>query len=104
MRDPQDRMRCRVLASEQLQPLTGQREAVWRASAEPGDISEMAMITDRLNDLGVSLPPSLPSAGMYPGMYLSCVVDENLTLVGGHGPVDGDRVIRGKVGRDLTLQ
>jgi hypothetical protein len=37
---------------------------------------------------------------MYADIYLSCVVDGNLVFVGGHDPIDGDRVIRGKVGRD----
>jgi enamine deaminase RidA (YjgF/YER057c/UK114 family) len=31
------------------------------------------------------------------------VVDGDLVHVGGHGPFDGERSTRGKVGRDLTL-
>ncbi|MFZ0668683.1 MAG: RidA family protein [Acidimicrobiales bacterium] len=58
------------------------------------------MITQRLSELGIRLPPvSRPV-----GNYLSCVIDGDVVHVGGHGPVDGDRVIRGKVGRDLTLE
>jgi enamine deaminase RidA (YjgF/YER057c/UK114 family) len=57
------------------------------------------VIADRLRDLGIALPPPMPPAGN----YLSCVVDEGLVYVGGHGPVDGETMIRGKVGHDLTL-
>jgi len=57
------------------------------------------MITDRLAELGIRLPPVFPPAGN----YLSCVVDGDLVYVGGHGPVDGEYMMRGKVGGDLTL-
>ena len=57
-------------------------------------------IADRLNSLGIELPPPFPPAGN----YLSCVIDEGLVYVGGHGPVAGDQMIRGKVGGDLTLE
>jgi enamine deaminase RidA (YjgF/YER057c/UK114 family) len=58
------------------------------------------VITERLSELGIRLPPvSRPV-----GNYLACVIDGDVVHVGGHGPVDGDRVIRGKVGRDLTLE
>ena len=56
--------------------------------------------TRRLADLGITLPPVSPPAGSYVG----CVVDGGLVHVGGHGPVDGDRVVRGKVGHDLTVE
>jgi enamine deaminase RidA (YjgF/YER057c/UK114 family) len=58
------------------------------------------VIADRLIELGIRLPAPFPPAGN----YLPCVVDGDLVHVGGHGPVDGDRVIRGKVGRDLSLE
>jgi enamine deaminase RidA (YjgF/YER057c/UK114 family) len=58
------------------------------------------VIDERLAELGIHLPPVFPPAGN----YLPCVVDGDLVLVGGHGPVDGDRMIRGKVGGDLTLE
>jgi enamine deaminase RidA (YjgF/YER057c/UK114 family) len=45
-------------------------------------------------------PPPFPPAGN----YLSCVIDGGLVYVGGHGPVAGDQMIRGKVGGDLTLE
>ena len=38
------------------------------------------------------------------GNYLGYVVDGDLVYVGGHGPVDGDTMVNGKVGRDLTLE
>ena len=56
-------------------------------------------IDDRLRTLGIELPPPMPPAGN----YLGCVVDDGLVYVGGHGPVDGEHMVRGKVGRDLTL-
>jgi enamine deaminase RidA (YjgF/YER057c/UK114 family) len=59
-----------------------------------------AMIDERLAELGIRLPPVFPPAGN----YLSCVVDGDLVYVGGHGPVDGEHMIRGKVGGDLTLE
>jgi hypothetical protein len=38
------------------------------------------------------------------GNYLGCVVDDGIVYVGGHGPTDGENIIRGKVGRDLSLE
>lgn len=58
------------------------------------------MIEQRLAELGIRLPPVFPPAGS----YLSCVVDGDVVLVGGHGPFDGERLVTGKVGRDLTLE
>ena len=58
------------------------------------------MITDRLQALGIVLPPVFAPAGS----YLGCVIDEGLVYVSGHGPIAGDDMIRGKVGGDLTLQ
>ena len=57
------------------------------------------MIAERLAELGVVLPKVFPPAGN----YLACVVDDDLVYVGGHGPIDGEHIVRGKVGRDLTL-
>lgn len=57
------------------------------------------MIAERLEELGIALPPVFPPAGTYAG----CVVDGDIVYVSGHGPLDGERVIRGKVGGDLTL-
>jgi enamine deaminase RidA (YjgF/YER057c/UK114 family) len=58
------------------------------------------MIADRMQQLGVVLPTVFPPAGN----YVSCVVDGDLVYVGGHGPIDGDKMVRGKVGTDLSLE
>jgi enamine deaminase RidA (YjgF/YER057c/UK114 family) len=58
------------------------------------------VIADRLATLGIVLPPPMPPAGN----YLGCVVDGDLVHVGGHGPVDGDTMVTGKVGHELTLE
>ena len=62
-------------------------------------VSAMGRIDDRLVELGIELPAVFPPAGNYDG----CVVDGDLVYVGGHGPVAGDLVITGKVGRDVDL-
>ncbi len=46
------------------------------------------------------LPDVFPPAGS----YLGCVVDGDLVYAGGHGPIAGAEVVRGKVGDDLTLE
>ena len=59
----------------------------------------MSRIGDRLTELGIELPaPFAPVAN-----YLSCVQTGNLLFVGGHGP-DGDGIVLGKVGSDLSLE
>lgn len=58
------------------------------------------MIADRLRELGIELPPPFPPAGN----YLACVIDGGVVHVGGHGPIAGDDVVRGKAGADLTLE
>lgn len=58
------------------------------------------MVADRMRQLGVVLPPVFPPAGN----YLGCVVDGDLVYVGGHGPIDGAVMMRGKVGADLSLE
>jgi enamine deaminase RidA (YjgF/YER057c/UK114 family) len=35
---------------------------------------------------------------------LTCLVEDGVVYVGGHGPIDGETIIRGKVGADLTLE
>ncbi len=57
-------------------------------------------IADRLDSLGIELPPPFPPAGN----YLACVIDGGLVYVGGHGPIAGDQMMRGKVGGNLTLE
>jgi enamine deaminase RidA (YjgF/YER057c/UK114 family) len=58
------------------------------------------VIAERLRELGIELPPPFPPAGN----YVPCVIDGALVHVGGHGPIAGDTVIRGKVGADLSLE
>ncbi|MGD0594646.1 MAG: RidA family protein [Acidimicrobiales bacterium] len=57
------------------------------------------MITERLASLGIVLPPVFPPAAN----YLACVIDGDLAYVGGHGPIAGAEMMRGKVGSDLSL-
>jgi enamine deaminase RidA (YjgF/YER057c/UK114 family) len=57
-------------------------------------------VAERLVELGIELPAVFPPAAN----YLGCVVDGDLAYVGGHGPVAGSEIIRGKVGGDLTLE
>ena len=58
------------------------------------------MIDQRIRELGITLPPVFPPAGN----YLGCVVDNGIVYVGGHGPIDGENIIRGKVGQDLSVE
>jgi enamine deaminase RidA (YjgF/YER057c/UK114 family) len=58
------------------------------------------MIEERLVELGIVLPPVFPPAGN----YLACVVIDDVIYVGGHGPIAGSDIVRGKVGADLTLE
>jgi enamine deaminase RidA (YjgF/YER057c/UK114 family) len=60
----------------------------------------MGRIDARLAELGIELPTVFPPAGNYVG----AVIEGGLVHVGGHGPVAGDRVITGKVGRDVTVE
>ncbi len=59
----------------------------------------MSAVARRLEELGITLPPPMPPAGN----YVSCVVVRDQVIVGGHGPVNGDEIVRGKVGADLDL-
>lgn len=58
------------------------------------------MIADRLEELGITLPPVSPPAGN----YLGCVIQDGLVYVGGHGPISGETVIRGKVGGNVSFE
>jgi enamine deaminase RidA (YjgF/YER057c/UK114 family) len=60
----------------------------------------MPTIEERLVELGITLREPSPPAGN----YVACVQSGDLLYVGGHGPIDGARVITGKVGTDLTLE
>lgn len=59
-----------------------------------------SMISERLQELNIKLPSTFPAAGN----YLACVVINDMVHVGGHGPINGSQIIRGKVGRDLSLE
>jgi enamine deaminase RidA (YjgF/YER057c/UK114 family) len=56
-------------------------------------------VRQRLEELGLRLPPVFPPAAN----DLGCIVDGDLVFVGGHGPINGDDVVIGKVGADLTV-
>jgi len=58
------------------------------------------VIAERLRELGIVLPAPFPPGGN----YASCVVDDGMVYVSGHGPIDGDTMIRGKVGGDLSVE
>jgi enamine deaminase RidA (YjgF/YER057c/UK114 family) len=60
----------------------------------------MPDIDARLAELGITLPEPFPPAGS----YVSSSQTGDLLFVGGHGPVDGARMMIGKVGTDLTLE
>ena len=54
----------------------------------------------RIAALGIVLPEPFPPVGS----YLSCQQSGDLLFLGGHGPIDGEGMIIGKVGTDLTLE
>jgi enamine deaminase RidA (YjgF/YER057c/UK114 family) len=51
-----------------------------------------------MRELDVALPPVFAPAANYRG----CVIDRGLAWVSGHGPVDGETMICGKVGADVS--
>ena len=61
-------------------------------------------IENKLGEMGLALPAKPPAAGN----YVSAVRTGNLLFVSGHGPAlteDGKvRYLRGKVGRELTIE
>ncbi len=57
-------------------------------------------VEEKLKELGVELP----SAATPMANYVPAVRSGNLVFLSGHGPVEKDRIIRGKVGRDLTVE
>jgi len=54
----------------------------------------------RLDELGIVLPTVFPPAGN----YLGCSQLGSTLYVGGHGPANGDEIVVGKVGGDLSLE
>ena len=57
-------------------------------------------VEEKLKELGLELP----SAATPMANYVPAVRSGNLVFLSGHGPVEKDRIIRGKVGRDLTVE
>jgi enamine deaminase RidA (YjgF/YER057c/UK114 family) len=57
-------------------------------------------VEEKLKELGVELP----SAATPMANYVPAVRSGSLVFLSGHGPVEKDRIIRGKVGRDLTVE
>jgi enamine deaminase RidA (YjgF/YER057c/UK114 family) len=58
------------------------------------------VIAERMRELGIELPSVFPPAGN----YLGCVIDGPIVYVGGHGPIDGATIIRGKVGAEISVE
>ena len=57
-------------------------------------------IEERLKQLGLELPSSAkPMAN-----YIPAVRTGNLVFLSGHGPLEKDRLVTGKVGSDLTVE
>jgi enamine deaminase RidA (YjgF/YER057c/UK114 family) len=53
-----------------------------------------------MKELGIALPPVFPPADVD-----DVAVDDTAEVVpGGHGPIDGDTIIRGKVGGEISLE
>ena len=61
----------------------------------------MSQIEEKIKALGLELPPAPPSGGIYHPVVISV----NQLYVSGQGPVQSDgSLIKGKVGRDLSLE
>jgi len=61
----------------------------------------MSLIEDKIKEMGLELPPA-PSMG---GIYHPVVIADKYLYVSGQGPVQNDEsLIKGKVGRDLSLE
>lgn len=61
----------------------------------------MNAVEDRIKALGLELPPPPPSGGIYHPVLIT----GNQLYVSGQGPVQSDgQLIKGKVGRDLSVE
>ena len=61
----------------------------------------MQTVEEKIKTLGLELPPAPPLGGIYHPV----VIAGNLLYVSGQGPLKNDgQLIKGKVGRDLTLE
>jgi len=57
-------------------------------------------VEEKLAELGLELPSSAAPVGN----YVPAVRTGNLVFLSGHGPVGKDRVVTGKLGKDLTVE
>jgi enamine deaminase RidA (YjgF/YER057c/UK114 family) len=57
-------------------------------------------VEEKLKELGLELP----SAATPVANYVPAVRSGNLVFLSGHGPLEKDRLIRGKLGSDLTVE
>ena len=61
----------------------------------------MSQVEEKIKAMGLELPPAPPSAGIY---YPVVISDKHL-YVSGQGPVQSNgELIKGKVGKDLSLE
>ena len=61
----------------------------------------MKTVEERIKELGLELPPAPPLGGI----YYPVVITGNYLYVSGQGPVQSDtQLIKGKVGKDLTME
>ena len=65
--------------------------------------SETNHIESRLKELGFNLPAPLPSAGDYVGFVKTTLSDGSaLITISGQVPLKDGKLVRGKVGKDIT--
>lgn len=61
----------------------------------------MSQVEEKINAMGLELPPAPPSAGI----YYPVVISDKYLYVSGQGPVQSNgELIKGKVGADLSLE
>jgi enamine deaminase RidA (YjgF/YER057c/UK114 family) len=61
----------------------------------------MSQIEEKIKALGLDLPPAPPALGI----YYPVVICDRMLYVSGQGPVQSNgELIKGKVGKDLTLE
>ena len=77
----------------------------WYGATPVGAASADQVVTERLDELGLSLPqPFSPPEGVAFPFELVTVSGE-LAYISGHGPIDGSTpLMRGKVGGELTVE
>jgi enamine deaminase RidA (YjgF/YER057c/UK114 family) len=61
----------------------------------------MTNVEERIQELGLQLPPAPPAGGVYKPV----IIVDNMLYVSGQGPVRSDQsLIKGKLGSDLTTE